>query len=42
MALDIHNQLNDRMKQQEFSQQLDEATEGNNRRDGAVVRASTL
>ena len=35
MALDIHNQLNDRMKQREFSQQLDEATEGS--RDAHLI-----
>ena len=35
MALDIHDQPNDRMKQREFSQQLDEATEGS--RDAHLI-----
>ena len=35
MALDIRNQLNDRIKQREFSQQLDEATEGS--RDAHLI-----
>ena len=35
MALDIHNQLNDRIKQREFSQQLDDATESS--RDAHLI-----